>query len=148
MTKTSALSMIGKLFEALDGRDEQEIFSLFSDDAVLFDPHYPQMEMRGREAIERGLAWGLSSIEQFGFTIVESFESDDGTKAMVEVDTHHVLSGGKKLDFPQVFAIEASGDRVIALRAYEPYRPNGIPGFFIRMSHMSERIKHRVGSKG
>lgn len=147
MTNVSALKLIEELFDVLADRDPATISALFADDAVLFDPHYPQMEMHGRKAIDRGLAWGLSSIEQFGFTIVNSFESDDGTKAMVEVDTHHILKGGKPLDFPQVFAAEALDGKLIAVRAYEPYPPNGLGGFFIKLSHVAEKITHLVQSR-
>ncbi len=146
MAQASALQLIEELFEALAERDVAAVGALFADDAVLVDPHYPQMEMRGRAAIDRGLAWGFGSMEQFGFTIVQAFESPDGDKAMIEVDTHHILKGGKALDFPQVFAVDASGGVIVGLRAYEPYGPGGLPGFFIGLPHLGERISHRVRS--
>ena len=147
MVQRRALELIRELFDALSDRDVETLSGLFADDAVLVDPHYPQMEMRGRAAIERGLRWGLGSIEEFGFTIVHAFESSDGDRAMVEVDTHHVLKGGKALDFPQVFAVEARSGAIVGLRAYEPYGPSGIPGLFIRMSHLVDRATHLVRSK-
>lgn len=147
MDQRSASTLIEELFAALTDRDVSAVGTLFADDAVLVDPHYPQMEMRGRAAIDRGLAWGMRSMEQFGFTIVQSCESADGTRAMVEVDTHHVLKGGKALDFPQVFAVDSQDGVIIGLRAYEPYGPSGIPGFFISASHVIERISHFVRSK-
>lgn len=147
MTQARALTLIEELFTALTSRDLDAVGMLFADDAVLIDPHYPQMEMRGRAAIDRGLAWGMGSMEQFGFTIVQSFESPDGARAMVEVDTHHILKGGKALDFPQVFAVDSQDGAIVGLRAYEPYGPSGIPGFFISASHVSERVSHFFRSK-
>lgn len=147
MTNPDALTMIADVFTALGERDEAAVHALMADDAVLVDPHYPQIEMRGRAAIERGLKWGMGSMEQFGFTIVRGYASDDGASAMVEVDTHHVLKGGKSLDFPQVFVIETTDGLITALRAYEPYRPNGVTGVFVRLSHVQERVSHWLKSR-
>jgi ketosteroid isomerase-like protein len=128
------------LFAALAGRDPAEISGLFTEDCVCVDPHYPEIEMRGRAAFDRGMEWGLGSIEQFGFSIVQAFESDDRMNVAIEVDTHHVLKGGKRLDFPQVFIVEARAGHIASLRAYEPYRPNGIGGFLLRLSHIKARL--------
>lgn len=143
----TALELISALFDALAERDVEAVHAMFTDDAVLVDPHYPQIEMQGRAAIERGISWGMASMEQFGFTIVHEFSSDDGAKAVVEVDTHHTLKGGKKLDFPQMFIAEASDGRLTALRAYEPYRPDGVTGLFVRLSHVQERVTYRLRSR-
>lgn len=147
MTTTTALELIEELFERLEARDLAGALALVADDAVLVDPHYPQMTMEGRDAIERGLEWGLSSMEQFGFTTVHALESADGARAMLEIDTHHVLKGGKNLDFPQMFVVEASDGAITGLRAYEPYKPNGVPGAAISVSHLMERAKHAISNR-
>ncbi len=147
MTTPTALQLVDALFRRLEDRDLPGAFELVADDAVLVDPHYPQMEMSGRDAIERGLDWGLASMEQFGFAIVHALESDDGGRAMLEIDTHHVLRGGKNLDFPQMFVVEASDGLITGLRAYEPYKPNGIPGVAISVSHLVERAKHAISNR-
>ena len=147
MEQPAALALLDDLFNNLATRDVPALLGLFADEAVLFDPHYPEMEMSGRAAIERGIAWGMGSMEQFGFTVKQGFASDDGAKAIVEVDTHHVLKGGKALNFPQVFVVETEGGLITALRAYEPYRPDGLTGFFVRVSHLQERITHRLKSR-
>lgn len=144
MTNPTALELLDDVFADLAARNVAALHARFADDAVLFDPHYPQKEMRGRAAIERGIAWGMGSMQQFGFTVVQGYASDDGAKAIVEVDTHHVLKGGQNLDFPQVFVIETADGLITALRAYEPYRPDGIGGIFVRLSHVQERIVHRL----
>jgi len=96
--------------------------------------------MRGRAEIEKGLDWGLSVMERFGFTVETVFLDESGTKAAFEVDTNHVLKGGRKLHFPQMFVAEERDGLVSALRAYEPYGPNGIGGFFLSL----ERLKRRI----
>lgn len=136
----NALELTEKLFRDLETRDKEAVFELFADDAVFIDPHYPNLEMKGRKEIEWGLNWGFSSMKQFGFTIVHSFVSEDGARAAVEIDTHHTLAGGQKLDFPQAFFAEAANGKLIGFRAYEPYRPNGIGGFFLRLSHLKAKL--------
>ncbi len=132
----NALELVDELFTHMIERDKDAVLALFTDDAVLVDPHYPKMEMRGRRAIEKGLKWGFASMEQFGFTIVSGYSSEDGASAAVEVDTHHTLKGGQTLEFPQAFFANATAGKLTGLRAYEPYRPNGIGGFFLRLSHI------------
>lgn len=136
---SDSLDCIKRLFKDLEERDLEIIINNFTDDAIFFDPHYPVIEMQGREAIKKGIKWGLKSIEQFGFTIVKEFSSDNGNHGAIEVDTHHTLKGGKKLDFPQAFFIDVEDGKISRLQAYEPYRPNGTTGFFLGISHFMER---------
>ncbi len=136
---TSPHHLIQSLFTALEDRDEAAANALFTDDAVLFDPHYPTPNMVGRAAIEKGLKWGLNSMDKFGFTIERTFTGEDGTSCAVEVDTHHFLKGGRELRFPQAFFVETRDGKISALRAYEPYGPNGFMGFMLRLSHKFAR---------
>ncbi len=135
--------LIQRVFDALGERDQAAMMALVADDAVFFDPHYPKPEMRGKTEIAAGIDWGLSVMKSFGFTIERYFEAEDGLSGCVEVDTHHELKNGQKLHFPQVFIVETDGERITALRAYEPYGPNGIGGFFLGL----ERLKRRVTGK-
>lgn len=132
---TTAQDALQVVFTALQARDLNAAMDCFTDDAVLFDPHYPSPEMKGRAAIEKGLTWGLGSMEKFGFTIKNFFQGEGDTSCAVEVDTHHFLKGGKELRFPQVFIVETTGGKISGLRAYEPYGPNGFMGFMLRLSH-------------
>ena len=138
--ETAVVSVMRRMLAALEVRDKATAMACFSPDAVLFDPHYPTPEMRGRAEIEKGLDWGLSVMERFGFTVETVFLDESGKKAAFEVDTNHVLKGGRKLSFPQVFIAEERDGLVSALRAYEPYGPNGIGGFFLGL----ERLKRRI----
>lgn len=132
---TTASTAIETLFKALEARDQSAAKACFTDTAVFFDPHYPSPEMKGRAAIEKGMAWAFKSMEKFGFTIENVFQGSDGASCAVEVDTHHVLKGGKELNFPQAFIVETKDGKITALRAYEPFGPNGFMGFMLRLSH-------------
>jgi ketosteroid isomerase-like protein len=138
--ETAVVAIMRRMLAALEAGDKATVMACFAPDAVLFDPHYPKPEMRGRAEIEKGLDWGLSVMERFGFTVETVFLDASGKKAAFEVDTNHVLKGGRKLRFPQVFIAEERDGLVSALRAYEPYGPNGIGGFFLGL----ERLKRRI----
>jgi ketosteroid isomerase-like protein len=128
------------MFKALISGDKEGAIAFFADDAVIFDPHYPKPLMQGKAEIRAGLDWGFGSMKTFGFVIKNYFPGKDGLSACFEVDTHHVLKIGKKLDFPQVFIMETDGRKVTALRAYEPYGPNGIGGVFLGIERLKKRI--------
>lgn len=135
-----AYRLIDETFKALGRGDMEGVLQLIADDAVFFDPHYPQPNMRGKAQIRAGLVWGFGSMKSFGFDIRNYFRGLDGLAGVVEVDTHHVLKIGKKLDFPQVFVVETNGTHITALRAYEPYGPNGMGGVFLGLSRLKKRI--------
>ncbi|QDZ00988.2 nuclear transport factor 2 family protein [Nitratireductor mangrovi] len=135
-----AQAAMERLFKALEARDTQKTLDCFARDAFLFDPHYPKPDMRGHEEIRAGIEWGLSVMQRFHFTIVNVFAGRDGDSAAIEVDTSHVLKGGRELSFPQVFVVETRGGLVTRLQAYEPYGPNGIGGLFLGV----ERLKRRL----
>ena len=136
----TAREIMEATFKALERGDKEATIAAFADDAVLFDPHYPVPDMRGKEAIRKGLDWGFGSMRQFGFVPVKVFESADGKSAAFEVDTHHVLKNGIKLDFPQVFFVEVEDGKITGLRAYEPYGPNGIGGLFLGLSRLKLKL--------
>jgi ketosteroid isomerase-like protein len=127
------------VFDALARRDKAAVLAAFAEDAVLFDPHYPKPEMKGQAEISAGLDWGLSGMKSFGFRIVNFFTSDEG-KAAFEVDTFHVLKIGVKLNFPQVFITEMKDGKFTAMRAYEPYGPNGMGAVFLGASRLKRRL--------
>jgi ketosteroid isomerase-like protein len=139
----AAYELMEGMFKALGRGDREAVLAAFADDAVLFDPHYPRPLMRGKKEIGAGLDWGLGSMRSFGFDIRHYFPGEGGLSGAFEVDTHHVLKIGKKLDFPQIFVVETDGSKVRALRAYEPYGPNGMGGVFLGI----ERLKWRVAGR-
>jgi ketosteroid isomerase-like protein len=131
--------LFNRLIDAFMAKDLDTALSVFADDALFVDPHYPQSRMQGRVAIERGLRWGLSSLEKPGFTLRHSVV--DGDLGFFEVDTRHLLKIGMTVQFEQVFVVETRGDKVVRLQAYEPYPAPGIAGVIRRVSRLSWRLK-------
>jgi ketosteroid isomerase-like protein len=136
--------LIDKVFRSMEGRDRDGALSAMAPDVLLLDPHYPRPRMQGHAEVAAGLDWGLSVMERFGFATVNTFLAPDGRSGAVEVDTNHVLKGGRKLSFPQVFVVETSDDLISRLQAYEPYGPNGMGGVFLGL----ERLKRRLTGRG
>lgn len=132
--------IVDRLFRAAEAGDRASAVACFAEDGLLSDPHYPNPNMRGRAEIDAGLAWGLSVMKQFGFRVVKVFAGADGRSAAFEVDTNHVLKSGQKLSFQQVFVVDVKDGLIASMRAYEPYGPNGIGGFFLGL----ERLKRKL----
>ena len=130
------------MFNAFAARDLNAVMALIDDNALVYDPHYPIPEMKGKAAIQRGFEWGLSSLEKPGFAIRNFWA--DGEKAVVEVDTHHVFRGGMELKFPQVFVIETRNGLVTRLQAYEPYPPPGIGGMLASLTRLAWKLQGKA----
>ena len=62
-------NLLNGVLAAFVRRDLEGALAFFADDAIIFDPHYPVAEMRGKPAIRRGLAWALGNMEKPGFVI-------------------------------------------------------------------------------
>lgn len=135
-------TMIDNLMNAFVAKDLEQVLSFFTEDALLYDPHYPVPEMKGKDAIRRGLKWGLGNLEKPGFLIRNCWI--DGDQAVLEVDTHHVFRGGMSLDFPQVFVIEARDGLVTRLQSYVPYPPHGIAGILSRLTRLLWKIRGKA----
>jgi ketosteroid isomerase-like protein len=136
-------AILEALFAACSERDVERAVELFAADGVFIDPHYPYPRMQGTDAIRDGLTWGIGGMRSMSFTIERFFPGDDGTSGVAEVAAHHVLKGGKSLNFPQVFVIETAGGQIGRLQAYEPYRPNGVLGAMLKLGHAVYRIRSR-----
>jgi ketosteroid isomerase-like protein len=122
---TTYSDVVTRLMDAFTVKDLATAVACFAEDAVFFDPHYPQPEMRGREAIAQGFQFSFQILEQPGFAIRQGWETAvNGTRnGALEVDTHHVLADGTELHFPQVFVYEVRNDLVARLQVYAPYPP-------------------------
>lgn len=127
-------------FAALEAKDLVVMMSGFADDAGAIDPHFPVLQMHGKVAITKGFREAIAGIQSFGYTIVNYFESENGQRAAVETATHHVIKGGLKRNFPQVFIFETADGRITRLQAYEPYGPHGIMGIFLSLARLKNRI--------
>ncbi len=122
--------------------DVEGTMALFADDALLFDPHYPVPAMKGKAAIRQGLEWGMGSMQKMGFVIRGFWTTGDS--AVVETDTHHVLKGGMKLDFPQVFVIETCDGKISRWQSYVPYPAPGIGGLLAKLTRCMWRLQGRI----
>lgn len=140
---SQARAAVERTFRALEARDKATVLACFAPDAVLFDPHYPQPLMSGLAEIEEGIDWGLSVMKRFGFRTRHFFGSEDGLSGAFEIDTDHTLNSGQNLKFPQVFVAETRDGLITGLRAYEPYGPNGIGGFFLGLARLRRRLSGR-----
>jgi ketosteroid isomerase-like protein len=139
----SLQDLITRAFAAVEAKDLGLMMSLFAEDAVLIDPHFPTPRMQGKAAITEGLRGAISGLQSFGYKTVNYFESENGQRAAVETATHHVIKQGMKLNFPQVFIFEAADGRITRMQAYEPYGPHGIVGVFLFLARLMKRFSRR-----
>ncbi len=132
------------LFAAFERKNLSAVLALFADDALVYDPHYPQATMKGMKAIQRGLTWGMATLKQPGFTIEHIWHDDAGTSGAVEIATHHVLGNGAKLNFPQTFVIELRDGLITSLQSYTPYPP---PSAALSVLRAMSRLGWRLSGK-
>ncbi len=128
------------VFKTVETMDVNATVSLFAEDGVLFDPHYPKPEMVGRAAITDGLTWGFGAMQKMSFPIANYFEAEGGQCAAVEVATAHVLKTGMKLNFPQMFMIETRDGLLTRMQAYEPYGPHGMVGVILALTRLQRKL--------
>jgi ketosteroid isomerase-like protein len=140
---TSLHDLITRTFATVEAKDLDAMMSVFADDAVVIDPHFPTPQMQGKAAITEGFRGAITGMRSFGYTIVNYFESENGQRAAVETATHHVVKQGMKLNFPQVFIFEAADGRITRMQAYEPYGPHGIMGFFLFLVRLKKRFSRK-----
>ena len=119
-TGASLHDLVTRTFATLEARDLDAMMSLFADDAVVIDPHFPMLRMQGKATIRKGFREAMNGMRSFGYTIVNYCESENEQCAAVETATHHVLKQGMKRNFPQVFVFEVADGSITRLQAYEP----------------------------
>jgi ketosteroid isomerase-like protein len=127
------------MLQAFMAKDLDAALAFFAEDALLIDPHYPEPRMKGRAAIERGVKWGLESLERPGFSIRN--RACSGTIEFYEVDTKHKLRFGPTIAFDQVFVAELRDGRIARLQAYEPYPAPGIAAVIRRVSRLIWKLR-------
>lgn len=138
---TPLRALVEQAFAAVEAKDLEASLQFFAEDAVFIDPHYPSPVMAGKAAITDGLRWGFGGMKQFGFKIVNYFESADGRQAAVEMATHHILQKGRHLQFPQAFFVDTQNNLITRLQAYEPYGPSGIVGMVLGGFRAQRRLR-------
>ena len=118
---TTTKTQIKEMLDAFEAKDAAAFLNHFAEDAILFDPHYPEPEMQGKAAIRNGLSFAFNMISRPGFHL-ENFWTDGRTGA-VEVQTHHIFQDGNEARFPQVFVFEMQNNLLTRLQSYVPYPP-------------------------
>ncbi len=139
-TDTSLHDLVTRTFATVEAKDLDAMMSVFADDAVVIDPHFPTQPLQGKAAITKGFRAAMNGMQSFGYTIVNYCESENGQCASVETATHHIAKPGIKLNFPQVFIFEVADGQITRMQAYEPYGPHGITGFFLFLARLQQRF--------
>lgn len=119
--KTDSRALIETLLHAFVAKDLKIALDCFTDDALFYDPHYPEPQMQGKAAIQEGFQFTFSILKKPGFTI-RHFWGDEKSGAL-EVDTHHIFQDDHEVRFPQMFAFELQNDLLARFQAYVPYPP-------------------------
>ncbi len=136
------LELFQQLKEAFETKDLSAVMALFANDSVVIDPHYPQVEMKGKAAIKQGFEWAFGNIEKPGFTPRHIWTDDTG--GVMEVETHHIFRGGMKLNFPQVFVVETRNGLITRLQSYPSYGPHGIGGTLTAITRLIWRLQGKL----
>jgi hypothetical protein len=118
---TDIRKLLERGLQAFEAKDLPALSSIFADDALFYDPHYPLPDLQGKTAIAKGFEHAFGMIKQPAFNI-RNFWSN-GQSGVAEVDTHHVLQNGSEVRFPQVFVIEIKNDLITRFQVYAPYPP-------------------------
>ncbi|MBZ0278178.1 MAG: nuclear transport factor 2 family protein [Anaerolineae bacterium] len=134
--------LVQDLLQVFMNKDLEASLAYFTDDAEVYDPHYPVPKMVGKAAIRQGLEWGLGNMEKPGF-IIRHMWTDD-TSAVVEMDTHHVFKGGMEVKFDQVFICELRDGKIAKFHAYVPYPPGGIGGLLSKVTRLIWKLKGKA----
>ena len=138
----SGKEILEGMIQAFMTKDLPKVMTYFTDDAVFFDPHYPQPRMVGKEAILQGMTWGMSSLEKPGFEVRHIWLNENS--GVAELDTHHVIKGGMETKFDQVFVFEIRDGKFTRLQSYVPYPPHGIAGMIGNVTKLVWRLQGKI----
>jgi ketosteroid isomerase-like protein len=139
--KQNLHELIKSFFNAVEAKDVDAVMAFFHADAEFLDPHYPNVHMKGKDQIYKGVTWGLNGVKSFNFSEMNYFENKNGSSASIEYDTHLELKNGQKLHYQQVFIIETKDGKISRCQAYETYGPHGMHKVML----MVTRLIHRFG---
>src|SRR5258708_2560208 len=80
--------LITHTFATIEAQDLEAMMSLFAEDAIVIDPHFPTPQMQGKAVITEAFRGAMSGMWSFGYTIVNYCESENGQCAAVETATN------------------------------------------------------------
>lgn len=127
-------------FKLVEEKDLDGLMVLYTKDATLSDPHYPNPHMQGHKQIAEGMKWGFDSLNKLGFNIIDSYTSTDGKSLVISVNTAHELPNGKPLCFPQLFVFTFEGQLIKSFDAYVQYGPHGGIGLMLTLTRIGKSL--------
>ena len=136
------IAIATEMLKRVEAKDLEGTMTLFTKDALFFDPHYPKNRMQGYAEIYEGVRWGLNSLNKLGFDIIDTYSSSNGRGLVIQVRTAHELSNGKPLSYPQLFLFEFEGSLVKSLEAYVQYEPHGMVGLMLKLTRVRNVLIH------
>ena len=109
---------------AFENQQFDAAVSAFAEDGIFIDPHYPEPEFRGHDAIKGAFEWVFEHvIEDIDLTI-QHFWTEE-LSCVAEVATRQVMRDGSEHEFSQVFVAEFNDTKQLTrLQAYLPYGPS------------------------
>jgi hypothetical protein len=131
---------ITTMYQRVMAKDIPAILAMLADDAVFFDPHYPEVTMRGKASIERGLTWAFQ-MDKPGFNIRKIWADD--VSGVAEIDTHHIIRGRLETHFDQTVVFEFRDGLITRMQSYVPYRDHGIGGLVPRLIRLTWQLRGR-----
>lgn len=114
-----------ELLAALSSKDLARADAVLADDAILYDPHYPQPLMVGKDAINGNLGWVFGFLKSMSWTVVHAWE--DADSAVLQVETRHEMPDGTPITPPQVFVANVKDGKIARWTTYVPYPPPAPP---------------------
>jgi len=141
MTKITRES-VDEMLKLFENKDMEKILSLFSENAVLYDPHYPEIEMVGKAAIRRGFEFAFAGIKKTNFNIIRFWSDEQGIAT--EVDTYHLFNNGREIKLQQVFLVEFQNGLISRMRSFVPYPPHGIGGFLPKVIRIIWKLTGKI----
>jgi len=140
---TSLYDLVTRTFAAVEAKDLDIMMSLFADDAVLIDPHFPIPRMHGKAAITEGLRVAIvrnAILRLHNRQLFRVGELSTRGSRDREAPRHQA---GDEAKFPAVFILEASDGRITRMQADEPYGPPGIVGVLSFLARLMNRFSKR-----
>lgn len=138
--KKDLYELIKRFFKAVESKEPDAVMAFFHDDAEFLDPHYPNVHMKGKDQILKGITWGLNGVKTFNFSEMNYFENKNGSSASIEYDTRLELKNGQKLHYQQVFIIETKDGKISRCQAYETYGPHGMHKVMLMVTRLFNRL--------
>jgi len=61
-------------FNAVEKKDLEVVLGFYHPDINFIDPHYPKVNMKGKNEVIKGLTWSFKTVKSFSFSTINYFE--------------------------------------------------------------------------